>query len=177
MPQNARQVLETDLNSAEIGAKGGRSPIPRDVCSCDETDLLPKCPHVRCLGSSGLSTNAAPLLSLTQLGHRTLSGPASIGVQAGGTAQARLAILGCQAKVVLACVLINLGGRDYAQTLNRLCEARWRLASRTRSRMRSRSFFASQRRYFVVADRGRLGATPTVSPLGHGPELSPPLRR
>jgi hypothetical protein len=38
-------------------------------------------------------------------------------------------------------------------------EARWRLASRTRSRMRSRSFFAGQRRYFVVADRGRLGAT------------------
>jgi hypothetical protein len=173
--QNARQVLETDLNSAEIGAKGGRSPIPRDVCSCDETDLLPKCPHVRCLGSNGLSTNAAPLLSLTQLGHRTLSGPASIGVQAGGTAQARLAILGCQAKVVLACVLLNLGRRDYAQTLNRLCEARWRLASRTR--MWSRSFFVSQRRYFVVADRGRLGATPTVSPLGHGPELSPPLRR
>jgi hypothetical protein len=78
---------------------------------------------------------------------------------------------------VLACALINLGGRDYAQTLNRCCEARWRLASRTRSRMRSRSFFAGQRRYFGVADRGRLGATPTVSPLGHGPELSPPLRR
>src|ERR1700731_4418376 len=87
------------------------------------------------------------------------------------------AILGCQAKVALACVLISLGGRDYAQTLNRRCEARWRLASRTRSWMRSRSFFASQRRYFVVADRGRLGATPRVSPLGHGPELSPPLPR
>jgi hypothetical protein len=44
--------------------------------------------------------------------------------------------------------------------------------------MRLRSFSASQRR-FVLVDRvrGRFGATPTVSPLGHGPELSPPLRR
>ena len=127
---------------------------------------------------NGSSYRAHP--RLYQLGHRTLSGPASIGVQAGGTRHgpdSQEAILGCQAKVVLACVLISLGGRDYAQTLNRCCEARWRLASRTRSQMRSRSFFASQRRSFVVADRGRLGATPTVPPFGHGPALSPPLRR
>jgi hypothetical protein len=45
--------------------------------------------------------------------------------------------------------------------------------------MRLRSFSASQRRFVVVADRvrGRFGVTPTVSPLGHGPELWPPLRR